>query len=1427
MYFKNIDQTNFKTIVHKQFFLRLACIGNYNLSLMMHTLPQLYARMTLYAVLTGFARIVLTPVVLAVFCIQVYAQKSNIKFTALTTKQGLMGNAVNTIIKDVNGMIWIGTSESLYRYDGKRFKVYSLGIKRQVEPGSNEISSMSMDRNDTLWVGTIGYGLYYYDRAADVFKNFTSPLKGQRLSQGVVTAVCANSKGFIWVGTVNGLDVIGQDRKHISHFETGTDKPGEIPVKSIGYIFQDSYGRMWVCTSSGLYLYDETHKRFKAFRHQKNDPGSLPSDVVMTVSQDKMGNVWVGTSNGLSRLAKDDEHFINYRYNDKDEQSLCGDIVYSIAADDKDHIWVGTEGGLNVMDVNTGQSIRYRHDPRDPYSLNSKSIRSIYIDPKGIYWIGTYMGGINKYDKNLTLFNYVQPTELDPYGLRAPIVSSFAQKNDNELYVGTDGGGLSIFNNKTNRFSHVLIKPKEKINSAGLPILAMLLDHKQQLWIGTFGHGLFKLNTANNAYTQFTGGTGKLNISQNNIFCFKEDRFGNVWIGTNGAGIDVFDAKADSFRRFTPTLLSVKGYKFPSNGYIRAFEEDNDGNMWIGSYGTGIAIYNPVTRIFDTFNPTNTGLPIAEVLSLKKDANGNMWIGTNGDGLFCYDHRLKKITAFKYNNQLPNGVICKILQDKTNNIWFSTNQGIGRIDPADQKLYVYCHDNGLQNNVFLNGSGIIAADGTLYFGGVDGFNYFKGSDVRLNKNLPPVVLTSLSVDNKRISPDHDNPLPVNISEVKQITIKYKQDFSINFVALNYTLPQQNRYSYILEGFSNSWKNAGTSTTASYTNLDPGEYTFRVRASNNDGKWNDTGTSLKIIVKPPFWMTIYAYVFYVLLAFGVLLLIRRQGVKKLKKKLHAEQERKAAEALHELDEMKIKFLTNLSHEFRTPISLIMAPVDKLLEQPNTESVAGQLGVIKRNSRRLLNLVNQLLDFRKLEENELKLNLVEGEFISFVREVADSFYDLANRKKIVTVFKTAGEKLFAKFDHDKVERILFNLLSNAFKFTLPGGQITVEVTAPVISADGHSYQLNISVSDTGTGIAPEQAERIFDRFYQADAQPSIPNQGSGIGLSIARELVQLHGGEIGVESEPGKGSTFSLSISLPAISLPEVAEPHQDLSETTGSFIDEDMDSKPRPEITKGVNRLHVLVVEDNDEMRHYLAENLGATYKVSEAVNGRDGWHKALAVHPDLIVSDISMPYMDGIQLSCKLRADKRTSHIPIILLTAMTSQKEQIAGLELGVNDYLTKPFNFDILNIKIKNLLHLNKSLKETYQKKIKVIPADMDIESSSERFIKDVVMYIEKNINNPKFSVEEISHHFSMSRGSFYSKITELTGEPPVEFIRSIKLDKATILLEKTDLTIAEIAYSIGFSTPHYFTKSFKAKYNILPSEYRVKKVSVKSVA
>ena len=575
------------------------------------------------------------------------------------------------------------------------------------------------------------------------------------------------------------------------------------------------------------------------------------------------------------------------------------------------------------------------------------------------------------------------------------------------------------------------------------------------------------------------------------------------------------------------------------------------------------------------------------------------------------------------------------------------------------------------------------------------------------------------------------------------------------------------------------------------------------------------------------MTWYAYLFYAATAFIVFWFVKRQGMRKLKREMQVKQQRKEAEARHELDDMKIKFLTNLSHEFRTPISLILAPVDKLIAQHPGEPIADQLNAIKRNGRRLLNLVNQLLDFRKLEEHELKLNLTEGEFISFVRDAAHSFNDLANAKKIELFVEYPMKKVFTRFDHEKIERILFNLLSNAFKFSPSGGSVRIRIFEQSFDVQKQVSTMGLWVTDTGVGLSKAEIARIFDRFYQAESPSSIINQGSGIGLSITKELINLHNGDISVESIPGKGSTFKVTLPLPAnytaddTQSSDSSDSQRTPSKNTGKAVQPNGHSLP-----------HLLIIEDNDELRVFLADNLRVFYRVSEAVNGRDAWHKALAGHPDLIISDISMPYMDGITLSRKLKADKRTSHIPIILLTAFTGREEEIAGLESGATDYLTKPFSFDILNIKVKNLLALNRNFKETYQRQLKVvmpteinIDSTIDLESANARFLNNVVSYIEDNMNKITFSVEDLSHQFGMSRSTLYTRIMELTGQPPVDLIRNVKLNKGALLLEKSNLSISQIAYDCGFATAQYFAKSFKEKYNILPSEYRNKKIKLNS--
>ena len=799
-------------------------------------------------------------------------------------------------------------------------------------------------------------------------------------------------------------------------------------------------------------------------------------------------------------------------------------------------------------------------------------------------------------------------------------------------------------------------------------------------------------------------------------------------------------------------------------------------------------------------------------------------MGTNSGGLNLLDKKTKHFTQLTEANGLANGVVYKILEDKTGLIWLSTDKGISSVNPRTKKIQNFSRPNGVQDSPFILGSGMITSGGELYFGGQDGFNYFTPESLPANNFVPHVMLTELKVSNNIIQPGPNAPIDQQINSAKNISLPYGQNFSISYVALNYTAPQQNHYSYKLKGFDKDWNYVGKEKTAYYTNIDPGNYVFEVRASNNEGTWNNKVTSINVHISPPVWRTAYAYICYFLLATGLLLYVRQRGIQKIKNQLAIEQEkinaqllikqqRQEAERIHELDLQKIKFLTNLSHEFRTPISLILAPADKLLSLPKDATIANQVKMIRRNARRLLNLVNQLLDFRKMEEQELKLNPVQADLVAFINEAAESFQDLSDRKKITLKVESDIDSVPTSFDPDKMERIVFNLLSNAFKFTEEGGAINVKMSFVNGNKTVQNGIFSLTVSDTGIGIPADIQDRIFDCFFMNNSGSAILNQGSGIGLSIVKEFILLHGGEITVKSELTHGSTFYITLPVviadaPAITAVSGTDDHE-------TVLTDDSSTAIIPASTDS-NVATVLLVEDNEEFRFHLKDSLQPYYNIIEASNGKEGWQKALANHPQLIVSDINMPYMDGIAFSQKIKNDKRTNHIPVILLTAMNGEEDQIKGLQSGANDYLTKPFKFDILNTKIKNLLVYKRSLKDTYSKQIEVFGKEIEIESSEARLLNNVVKYIDEKLNDPELSVEELSRHVGMSRGSLYHKLLELTGLTPIEYIRSIKLDRAAAFLEKSDYNVAQIAYMTGFGTPSYFSRLFKAKYGVLPSEY-----------
>ncbi|HEX8462959.1 MAG TPA: hybrid sensor histidine kinase/response regulator transcription factor, partial [Segetibacter sp.] len=732
--------------------------------------------------------------------------------------------------------------------------------------------------------------------------------------------------------------------------------------------------------------------------------------------------------------------------------------------------------------------------------------------------------------------------------------------------------------------------------------------------------------------------------------------------------------------------------------------------------------------------------------------------------------------------------------------------------------------DGLQARQFNENAAYKLKSGELIFGGTDGFNMFFPTKIVNNKSTLNLAITNLQIFNNsvEIGEEFNGRVVLNesIAEAKELNLRYNQNvFTIEFSALDYLNPTKIKYAYKLEGFNNEWLTTDSKNrNATFTNLNPGHYTLLIKASKEDGSWSDP-LSLKINILPPFWLTPFAYVIYVLCIITALITGRKMIIRRARERFQIERERQEAQRLHELDEMKIKFFTNVSHEFRTPLSLIITPVEKLLSQSSLLSDKKQFLLIHRNAKRLLNLVNQLLDFRKLEYQELHLNKTPGDILKFIKELSHSFFDIAENKKITFNFHSPEERVLTMFDHDKIERILFNLLSNAFKFTSVGGAVNVLVDLK--EPDNHQA-IQIKVFDSGIGIAEEKQEKIFDRFFQNNIPGSMVNEGSGIGLAIIKELVKLHGGTITVESEEDKGSCFTVSLPLFPLSKESIEDLKQEDEEMYKLISADNSLVAIQQQQKKGKKKRIVLLVEDNEDFRAYIKENLESAYDIIEAPNGKIGWQKALSEHPDVVICDVSMPEMNGIELCKKIKEDNRTSFIPVLLLTALIGEEQQLNGLQMGANDYMTKPFNFEILQSKIKNLLLQQDSFKKTYQKQVQVNASEVVVtESADDKFIQQALAVVEQNISNPDFSVEEMSRQMFMSRVALYKKLFNLSGKTPIEFIRSIRLQRAAQLLAKNELTVAEVAYEVGFKYPKYFTKYFKEEYNVLPSLFHTEKI------
>jgi signal transduction histidine kinase/ligand-binding sensor domain-containing protein/CheY-like chemotaxis protein/AraC-like DNA-binding protein len=1359
------------------------------------------------------------------------AQNNQYQFSRLDIASGLSNNQVNCIYKDSRGFMWFGTSSGLNRYDGYKFKIFKSDSQDTTTLSDDFIRDIFEGPDHKLWIRTKnGYNYNIYDPLTEHFnRSPQSYLKSIGLPDALITSIKKDEHGNFWFLYANmGIYLYNPTNKQVRHFYNNGKSQESLYSNDVTAIALNSVGKAWLVYRDGTFdLLDPTLNRV-VYRSTLLKNANRAKPVYYLLSVDNENDLWF-----YSYAPAVGVYFFSPERNtlmpvDKGTHgsSLKSNIVFNIVQDNKGEIWIATDhGGINLVSKKDFKVSYLLSREDDNKSIGQNSIISLYKDNTGIMWAGTYKKGISYYHEDILKFPLFRHYSSDPKSLSFNDVNRFVEDAAGNLWMGTNGGGLIYFNRKTGTYTDYLHNPKNANSLASDVIVGLCIDHEQKLWIGTYWGGLdcFDGHTFKH-YRHDDKDPGS--ISDDRVWEIIEDSSNRLWVGTLAGGLNRFDRDKQLFYHYGPEQKNSV-----SSGYIPTIFEDANKNIWIGGYA-GIDVLSSKTGKFSNYKHSNkdsNSLIHNNINSITEDSRKLMWIGTR-EGLSVFDAKSGNFLNFRKENGLPDNAILDAIEDDNHTMWISTPNGLCNVTVKSTATgYFFQFKNfdeadGLQGREFNENAAYKTREGDLVFGGANGFNLFKPSNIHINKNKINLAFTDLQVFNKSVSAnEHFNNhviLDRSITETKAFKLHYSEnEFSIEFAPLNFFNADKFSLQYIMEGFDKRWLNADNKLRrATYTNLDPGEYTFRVRASNPEAPNNSESIYLKIEILPPFWRSTIAYIFYILLFLVLLFYIRYRGIKKIEAKFAIEEERKDtkriieterqdAQRMHELDLMKIKFLTNVSHEFRTPLSLIMAPVDKILNKTESPEQKFQLQIIKRNARRLLNLVNQLLDFRKLENHELKLHTTTADIVGFIKDISTSFTDIAENRKIGFVFDTDIEKIETRFDRDKIERILFNLLSNAFKFTPAGGHVSV-ILSLIGSYDPESriQIFEIKVIDTGIGIPTEKLDKVFDRFFQNDVPGSMLNQGSGIGLSIVKEFVKMHGGEISVESALDQGSCF-------IVRLPLILGKHA--FDTGISAEDKSLNTEDK-KTKRDIKKPTVLIVEDNDDFRFYLKDNLKESFHILEAVNGKEGWQKALALHPDLMVSDINMPEMSGTELCLKIKNDIRTSHIPVILLTALSGETELIRGLETGANDYLNKPFNFEVLSSKIRNLLTLQDNFKKTYTKHVNVNLPDIANQSDDEKFIGNMLDYIERNILNPNLSVEEVSKQMCMSRVSLYKKVLMITGKSPVEFIRSFRLKKAAQLFEKTQLNIAEVSYEVGFNTPNYFAKSFKVEYNILPSEY-----------
>lgn len=1332
--------------------------------------------------------------------------------------EGLSGTSIHGIFQDSKGYIWVSLFSSLNRFDGYNFTIYEHNENDSTSLNSSYSNVVFEDSGKNLWIGT-DKGLNTFDYQKDCFHQVQFLYKNKEVTLNVKWIIEDNSK-TLWLVTSTGLVNYNPVSRGYTFYNHRFQSNGEPAYTDYNQAIIDQKGNIWVGTGNeGVLIFDTQKHQFFSIEEYTRTDYQFPDRTVVAIHQTTSNQILFGTVREGIVAYDPNKRTFNQAKNTDGKNNLLDRGIYNIITDQKGTIWIGTVGnGIKTYDLKQNLLTDVSNLIEVPGVAKSRIF--CYEDRQGDMWFGIQERGLYVKIFSSKHFHSIGNSKKGQQLSHYLVSSVITDKNEN-LWVATEGGGINVRWKGQSEFklfnrgnSGVTIKDKS--------IVKLYEDRRGCIWIGTYYEGFYCFRGMDKPLLHYNVPGYEVELRKNYVFDFCEDSQGNLWIGSNGGGLFYFDVSKEKFTHFNRPFGFAKPEQIDS--YIYALEYDTDSTLWIASEH-GLFSLNRRKNTFKSFQVSNGHLTNDLVTCLKRDINGSMWIGTLS-GLYRFIPEKSILHRYSTENGLCSNSIKSIESDENNRLWISTTAGISKYDIQTDVFTNYFVSDGLPCDKYVIGSSFKNLNGTIYFGGVDGLVYFNPDSIMDRKNHPNLVFTSFKIFNQEINfnpKSSENILQKAINATDSVILKYaNKSFTIEFAAINFSDPEKIKYAVQMKGFDPNWQYKDSKHRyATYTNLAAGTYVFNVKSTDLEGLWPGSERKLVIIVKPPFWSTWWAFILYITILFTAIYYIRKIALFRISMKNELHLEHVEREKLEEINQTKMQFFANISHEIRTPLTMLLAPLEKLMNSGPNDFQKKNISYIYRNTKRLERIVNQLLELQKIENTQLKLKAREIDLVKFLQEVVTLFDETALDKRIHLSFEPNCDELMVWIDPEKMDKVMFNLLSNAFKFSVPDSLITISIHKNSLKENEGTF--TISVSDTGTGMSQVHLERIFDRFYQIENKATGKITGTGIGLHLSKELVEKQHGTISVTSREGFGSTFSVTLPLGNQHLTSeemyIGKATQDnhLNEIKSEI--ENLHSpvfESEIELASDSGKSRVLLIEDDIDILNYLEDELSVSYQILKANNGTDGWKLAFEQVPDLIVSDIMMPGIDGLQLCKKVKSTIETSHIPVILLTAKTSVEHEIEGLETGADEYIHKPFHPRLLKLKVDKIIEAREILKQQFSKNTSFVAKEMTVTSADEKFLQKAIDFAKDNLSDADLNIEKMSSALNISRVHLYRKLKAITNQNPTEFIRTIRLKQAAYLLTQGKLNVSEIAYMVGFNSHQYFSNSFQKYFNMSPTEY-----------